>query len=197
MRRKFLFLILCFFLSGSVASQNLDIDLLQKLNTHHPYDDPFWTSITNSIKWVPATYTLGNLAYGVIGNNREAKRYALESGTSFVISQGITYLLKWSVDRARPYQTYPDKVYAISYGNDPSFPSGHTSLSFAYATTMALQSKNQLYFMIPIFTWSSAVGYSRMRLGKHYPSDVLIGMLIGIGSGFLAHWATNQMLHEH
>ncbi len=43
------------------------------------------------------------------------------------------------------------------------------------------------YIIAPSFAWASAVGYSRMALGVHYPSDVLAGAIIGSGSAYLCY----------
>jgi membrane-associated phospholipid phosphatase len=41
--------------------------------------------------------------------------------------------------------------------------------------------------VVPAYTWASAVGYSRMHLGVHYPSDVLAGALLGAGSAWVTY----------
>ena len=45
------------------------------------------------------------------------------------------------------------------------------------------------YIIAPSFAWASAVGYSRMHLGVHYPSDVAVGAIIGSGSAYLSYKA--------
>jgi len=63
-----------------------------------------------------------------------------------------------------------------------SFPSGHTSNSFAVAAVLALfyRRRGWLYFFV-----AAAVGYSRIYTGAHWPSDVLVSAFLGTGMGVL------------
>lgn len=184
------------FAGSPVQAQNFDVDLLKKLNVENPQDDKFWMDFTNSIKWVPAAYVGGNLVYGLVGNNKEALRYSLESGISIGISVGITTGIKHLVQRPRPTEAYPDLIHTYPPpGGHRSFPSGHTSFAMATATTAAFQINGKWYWSAPVFTYPIGIGYSRMRLGRHYPTDVLVGALIGIGSGILGHWITGQIVN--
>lgn len=190
-RISFVFIALFSFLNA--LAQNPDIRLLQKLNAPFSNHEERWIDISNSVYWIPPVYLVSNLAYGIAANNREARRYGLEAGISTVISMAITGGLKYIVDRPRPAQAYPELIRTYSFTDGKSFPSGHTSLAFATATTMAYQAQ-RWYVSVPVFTWSTTIGYSRMRLGKHYPTDVLVGTIIGLGGGILGHWVTNKIV---
>lgn len=176
-----------------LSAQNFDIELLRQLNVENPTEDIFWREVSNSILWVPAVYVGGNLGYGLIANDKTALRYSMESSMSMGISLLLTGALKQIVDRPRPSIVYPE-IQTYTTPNYLSFPSGHSALSFSLTTSMAYHANNRAYISIPIFTWPIGVGYSRMRLGRHYPTDVLAGAIIGIGSGIFSHWLTGKIM---
>lgn len=64
-----------------------------------------------------------------------------------------------------------------------SFPSGHTASAFAFATAVG---KRQPTLSVPLQAIATAVGYSRVHTGVHYPADVLAGAFIGVGAAELA-----------
>jgi membrane-associated phospholipid phosphatase len=68
-------------------------------------------------------------------------------------------------------------------------------MAFATATSLSLVCP-KWYVILPSFTYASLMGYSRMYLGVHYPSDVLIGALIGSGSAYLSHYIYKKIIKE-
>lgn len=110
-----------------------------------------------------------------------------------VLATGI----KLAARRERPYTTYKDIIpyrYDLSY----SMPSGHTSTAFSVATSLSLQLP-KWYVIAPAMLWAGSVGYSRLYLGMHYPSDVFVAAIVGAGSSYLSykgqHWL--QRHHKH
>lgn len=77
----------------------------------------------------------------------------------------------------------------------PSFPSGHTSGAFAVAMVLALGSNklpiaNRIgptLFTLGVFLFAAMIGISRIYLGHHFPSDIVGGMVAGIGVGAAAY----------
>jgi membrane-associated phospholipid phosphatase len=131
-------------------------------------------------------------AAGLIKDDKELFRNACVIFGSAALASGITIMLKYSVNRDRPYVTYPDITKKSSAGS-PSFPSGHTSSAFSTATSLSL-AYPKWYIIVPSYAWAGTVGYSRMHLGVHYPSDVLAGAVIGAGSAWIAY-AVNKRLN--
>ena len=66
-------------------------------------------------------------------------------------------------------------------------------MAFATATSLSL-TYPKWYIIVPAYSWAGAVGYSRMHLGVHYPSDVFIGALVGAGSAWLTHAMNKKLL---
>jgi membrane-associated phospholipid phosphatase len=134
--------------------------------------------------------TIGTI--GVIKQDDRLLRNACVSLAAVAINTGFTEALKYSINRNRPYITYPD-IYMKSTGRGPSFPSGHTSSSFALATSLSL-SYPEWYVIAPSFAWAGTVAFSRMDLGVHYPSDVLAGAIIGAGSAWLTYYINKKLV---
>jgi undecaprenyl-diphosphatase len=121
-------------------------------------------------------------------------RNGYKSAVSIAFAVGVTTGLKYVVNRTRPFTEYPNDIIKRDHAGPYSFPSGHTTAAFATATAVSLSYK-KWYVTVPAYAYASLVGYSRMRLGMHYGTDVLGGMLIGIGSGLLT-WQLDKAFNK-
>lgn len=86
--------------------------------------------------------------------------------------------LKNLVARTRPYEVVDGLKLLIAAQSDYSFPSGHAGSSFAAATAMFLALPRK--YGIPALTGAVLIGLSRLYVGVHYPTDVLVGTVTGI-----------------
>ncbi len=93
---------------------------------------------------------------------------------SLLINNGI---LKNSFLRIRPYETIEGLTRLIEAQSDFSFPSGHSASSFAGAVVI-YKMVDKKYGIIAIIL-ASLIAFSRLYVGVHYPTDVLVGILSG------------------
>lgn len=175
-------------------AQNFDIHYLHKINPD-TLTSSYWKATSNSAYWLPVAVSVGQLGYGFVADDPLAKRYGVETAISVSIGQLMSAGIKHIVNRARPYESWPDLIHPENYGTGPSFPSGHTTAAFSTAASLAF-SRKQWFVTVPITLWAGSVGYSRMYLGRHYPTDVLGGLVVGVVSGLLGHWVTGRLYHD-
>ncbi|MGZ4117751.1 MAG: phosphatase PAP2 family protein, partial [Bacteroidia bacterium] len=155
--------------------------------------DNTFVFISNSAAPISIAAPLSVLCVGFVKHDSLVKNKGFVIGATLLVAAGISTGLKYTVNRPRPFVTYPDIEKRASAGSK-SFPSGHTSDSFALATSLSLAFP-KWYVIAPSYIWACSVAYSRMDLGVHYPSDVLAGAVIGSGSAFICYKA-NQWLHK-
>ncbi len=180
--------IIVLILSFHSVGQNADIDLLKKINHSYTVNGgKVMTFITNSDNPVTFSIPVGLFATGLITKNKEMQVNGLEHLSSTAVSGILTAALKFAINRDRPFVTYPNDIKKYTKAGSYSFPSGHTSQAFATATSISLLYP-KWYIIAPAYLWASGVGYSRMYLGVHYPSDVLAGAVIGSASSIGAHY---------
>jgi undecaprenyl-diphosphatase len=193
-RRHHIF-ILFLVLPLQIFSQNFDIRLLRSINSPESLpSDKFFSLVSNSDAFIATGIPAGMAVTGLATHNQKLVRNALTELGASVITFGITNALKYSLNRTRPFITYPDIIKKSNAGS-PSFPSGHTSSAFAMATSLSL-AYPEWYIIVPSFAYAGTVAYSRMHLGVHYPSDVAAGALIGAGCAYLTHKVNKALLKK-
>ena len=105
-------------------------------------------------------------------------------------------------DAPRPKLYFKDQLSRIHFVKGVemlsvhSFPSGHTVTAFSLAVLFTYWSKNKARGAI-FLLYAVIVGYSRMYLGKHYPSDVLGGAATGIGTAYLSTWLNHKFFKSY
>ena len=93
------------------------------------------------------------------------RRLSYSLGQGFVLTGGLTFGLKQAVKRERPDSS-----------NSRSFPSGHTSQAFAFATIL---SQHHSQAAIPAYLTAGLIAVSRLDRDVHYLSDVAAGAVLG------------------
>lgn len=101
-------------------------------------------------------------------------------------------LLKNIVARPRPFAEIEALIPLIAKPTDFSFPSGHTTASFAVALVMFRMLPKKIG--IPAVVLAALVAFSRLYLGVHYPTDVLVGFLVALMGSTVAVWIVRMKM---
>lgn len=156
--------------------------LINLAESRTPEKTGFFLFISNHNDWVNVGVPVGLLAGGIIGNDKQMRQNALYVASSSAVNALATMLIKKLVKRPRPFIANV-KIRAVYQPSHYSFPSGHTSTAFTTATTLS-QAYPKWYVVVPSYLWAGSVGFSRLYLGVHYPTDVAAGALLGTGTAF-------------
>ena len=180
------------------TSRSFDYAVLKYLQEHRtPVGNKVWVAVSNSVALAPAPavgVAIGGLCAGDAQDRQERLRDAAEVASAELFNLGVTMGAKSLVQRPRPWVAYEGDLVCLQHVSSTSFPSGHTSTAFATATSLTLVYP-QWYVAVPAYLWAGAVGYSRMYVGAHFPTDVLAGALLGTASAFVVH-AVRQKLWQ-
>jgi undecaprenyl-diphosphatase len=122
----------------------------------------------------------------IVTKRRKVLRYLI---FLYAIQSAVIYGLKFLIERQRPI-LFLDMASKLSKGPgeilDPSFPSAHAAFSFVMATLLFHWFPR---YRIGFFIAAGLIGWTRIYLGLHYPTDVIAGALLGYGiTKIFLHW---------
>lgn len=161
-----------------------------------PHFDNFWKFITNISFIISLIIPLWILIYGIRNKVTQIKWKGIFLCITWVLGTIVNVIIKFSVDRERPFYEYPKLVEKLSTGGSPSFPSGHTAEAVSVAIAILLVYSHRKLSSTVVIIWALMVAYSRMCLGVHFPSDVLAGIGIGIFSAGLSLYITERIAKQ-
>lgn len=122
----------------------------------------------------------GLYLYGLIFNDKDIRRLGLHLGEACGYAALITTIIKESLGRSRPYILAGNHDFKLFNGQfaQTSFPSGHTTVAFAFSTVMADYMDN-FYWKAGWYTAAGLVASARIYHQRHWLSDVVFGFAIG------------------
>jgi undecaprenyl-diphosphatase len=180
--------IVCLVLCTGATAQNNNIDyrILRTISqSRTDAKNHFFESVSNATSYVDYSLPAALLIFSIIRRNKPGRQKALSILESQLLTAACTSALKHIIDRQRPGVHDPSFIPVVTELS-ASFPSGHTGEAFATATAVSI-AYPKWYVIIPAYSWAALVGYSRMYLGVHYPTDVLAAAILGSGCSFLVY----------
>lgn len=182
------------------AIVELDHQLFFFLNgMHHPWLDTLMTSFSNTYLWIPLYAWILFQVYKKYGKGTWLILFCT-AGLIFFSDQ-TALVFKYLVQRYRPTHnpTFGQLVHTVHdyRGGSYGFFSSHASNAFALIMFVILLLKpSTKYFKLILISYACLTSYSRIYLGVHYPSDVIVGALCGLGLGFLFNNFTKVLLEK-
>ena len=166
-------ILICMVLAPPTASPDAigdaDRDLFRYIN--EDMENGFFDSALPVIQRMgePPIYLGVCVFLSAFGNEKMAETGKL-AAAAFLESGFVVYSLKEIISRPRP----------LNESEEVSFPSGHSALAFTMATVAGHEYPR---LRIPLYATAFGTAFARVYLGRHYPSDVIFGALIGTLAG--------------
>lgn len=163
---------------------NLDIALFHFINGHlgNPFFDWLMPILSgHGVYWLPFVVLIVPIII-FFGSNRLRICSLLLVLTVAIGDPLIVGSIKDAVGRHRPCIDVHDAVQRLGCTTSGSMPSAHAANCFAMAAILFLFYRRTIWFMVP---FASAVAFSRVYCGVHYPSDVAAGAILGATYGII------------
>jgi undecaprenyl-diphosphatase len=127
----------------------------------------------------------------VIGGGSKGRVVAFLALLLLLFGDSVSYLVKLLVKRPRPCHVLPDVHLLLGCSRSYSFPSNHATNLFAVAAYLTYCWR---WLLIPSLLLFVGVGFSRVYVGVHYPSDVAGGALVGLLCAAVAIYLHRQIM---
>ena len=156
--------------------------LLINHDSSYRYLDTVMLFARNPLTWIPLYIFIGWYFFKKAGSR--AWQFILVSLLTVTVTDSVSTLFKNLFERVRPcYDTEISTLvrHLVDCGGEYSFPSSHAANHFGLATLwfwciLKMTGKKWNWLWI----WATAVSYAQIYVGKHFPSDVAVGALLGV-----------------
>jgi membrane-associated phospholipid phosphatase len=136
---------------------------------------------------------VGIATYGFVFKNPKLRTTTALATQSYITTAFWQTIFKTLSGRLRPHDIdensslnqsrFHGPFYALPYGGNSAFPSGHTALAFAAARVYAMEYKNIKAVPIIAYSMAGLIGFSRIIENRHWATDVFAGALLGYACG--------------
>lgn len=172
--------------------KNIDVQLFFWINHHHAlWLDEFFWYVSNKYVWIP--FYLWIFCFFIKVYKKSAWIYILTAVLLIIFTDQLSvHLFKNVFQRLRPCHDETIRTFVHLYkgkcGGMYGFISSHATNASALAMFVWLLLRNKFSYKrwlgIFFLSYVFLIGYSRIYLGQHYPSDVVVGILVGIFSAW-------------
>jgi membrane-associated phospholipid phosphatase len=149
----------------------------KKASTEKPLGDASKIGDLYGSVYPNAIYWLGMVGHGLFTGHRRSYARARHMFKATLYAGLVATALKYTVREPRPDNNQEKN----------SFPSGHTTTAFAFATVVAIE--HEWYWGLTAMSMAGLTAYSRMNDGRHFLHDVVAGMTIGVSYGLGVYFA--------
>lgn len=170
--------------AGLAALDPHDTPYFRRTDTFRDFNRVFSARNTSLVN---AIFPLSFYAVGLARKDKYAQNTALLAGEAVLDAQLLTVVMKNVDRRRRPVETPADGDFSHTWfkshgrviSGRGSFPSGHTITAFAVATIFAERYKRHRWVPWVAYPLAGLIGFSRVSLQSHFPSDVFAGAVLG------------------
>jgi len=161
-----------------------DLDLVRLLQDARV--GPLVALMTLASAWWFKSLVLMGVALAADLRTRARRPLALAAGAAaYGVADAVTHTVKALTDRDRPPLVDPSVVAEVSLPASSALPSAHAATAFAVAVAASVVHPRLRW---PLLAVAALVAVSRVYLGVHFPTDIVVGALIGAAAGLPAGW---------
>ena len=159
--------------------------------------DIFWLTVTNKRTWIPLFAFLIYLLFKYL-EKRKAFVLLLIVAILITFTDQFTNLIKFTFERLRPCNdlTINEQLRILKQSQSFSFFSAHASNSFGVITFLYLLLRKNVKWIGLLFIWPLLFAYSRVYIGMHFPSDIIVGAIVGVISGCVFYKIAIKILNR-
>ncbi|MBW2960916.1 phosphatase PAP2 family protein [Mesonia aestuariivivens] len=160
--------------------------------------DSFWIFVTQEETWIPL-YIIMFILIFVVYKFKKALVVTAFFLISFLLTFGLTRIIKATVARARPnnVESLKEVIRILQEPTYYSFVSGHTSTSMAITTFIVLMLRHRFKWIYIFYIWPILFATSRVYVGVHYPLDLAAGALLGVIIAYFCYLVCLKVLAKN